>query len=398
MTSAETKSVQLPKIGPSDRLGAVVPVVSSSPLDGADLTNVIVLSRRRSASDIEAPAVEVSDDARPAPWLIWSDRTPWTALIAGVLLLHLAIVAIFMRDPAPMQSLALDSISVDIVLGGQTEAGVAQLPSPAESAPSQPAESPPDPAEPEQPAETVEPAKPELRPRIETQEAQRQEPTRDEPKPEEPRPEEPKREVARNEEAKPEEPKPEELKPEEFKPEEPKSASVAAEPTFTTDQPEPAPAVAETQASPTPAEPEQPKPAEEPVASQPPPPKEKAAETPREQSKPTPPRAAASRSGVGLGSSRDVRDWASRVTAQLARNKRYPGDALAAGIGGTAIVRFAIDSAGNVGAVRLVRSSGNASLDRESRDLVRRAAPFPAPPQGKASITVPVNFNVLTGR
>ena len=136
MTSAETKSVQLPKIGPSDRLGAVVPVVSSSPLDGADLTNVIVLSRRRSASDIEAPAVEVSDDARPAPWLIWSDRTPWTALIAGVLLLHLAIVAIFMRDPAPMQSLALDSISVDIVLGGQTEAGVAQLPSPAESAPS----------------------------------------------------------------------------------------------------------------------------------------------------------------------------------------------------------------------------------------------------------------------
>jgi periplasmic protein TonB len=51
-----------------------------------------------------------------------------------------------------------------------------------------------------------------------------------------------------------------------------------------------------------------------------------------------------------------------------------------------------------VTSVRLARSSGNASLDRESQDLVRRASPFPPPPQGKASITVPVNFNVLTGR
>jgi protein TonB len=360
MTSPETKPAQLPKIEPSDRLGAVVPVIASSALDGADLTNVIVLSRRRSASDIEAPAVDVSDEARPAPQLIWFDRTPWTALIAGVLLLHLAIVAIFMRDPAPMQSLALDSISVDIVLGGQTEAGIAQMPSPAESAPSQPAESPP--VERDQPTETVEQVKPELRPRLDDA----REPPRDAPQPQDP------------------------------KPEETQTAAVQAEATPVPD--EPTPAVTEAQPTPASAEPEPPKPVEEPVASQPPPPTEQPTETPREQSKPTPPRVAASRSGVGLGSSREVRDWASRVTAQLARNKRYPGDALAGGIGGTAIVTFAIDGAGNVSAVRLVRSSGNASLDRESRDLVRRAAPFPIPPQGKASITVPVNFNVMTGR
>lgn len=360
MTSAETKPARLPKIEPSDRLGAVVPVVASSPLDGADLTNVIVLSRRRSASDIEAPAIEIRDDARPAPRLIWFDRTPWTALFAGVLLLHLAIVAIFMRDPAPMQSLALDSISVDIVLGGQTEAGVAQMPSPAESAPSPPAENPPDPAEPEQPAETVQQVKPELRPRLDDA----REPLRD---------------------VQPHEPKPEELQ----------TAAVQAEATPVPD--ESTRAVTEAQPTPASAEPQPPKPVENPIASQPPP-TEQPTETPREQSKPTPPRVAASRSGVGLGSSREVRDWASRVTAQLARNKRYPGDALAGGIGGTAIVTFAIDGAGNVGAVQLVRSSGNASLDRESRELVRRAAPFPIPPQGKASITVPVNFNVLTGR
>ena len=366
MTSADTKLTPLPRIDPTHRLGAVVPVVASSALDGADLTNVIVLSRRRSATDIEAPTVKVSDGERPAPWLPWPDRAPWTALIAGVLLLHLAIVAIFLRDPAPMQSLALDSISVDIVLGGQTEAGIAQLPSPAESAPSQPAESPPEPVEPEKPTETVEQVKPELRPRLEDP----REPPREAPQPQEPKSEEPQTAAAQAE----------------------------ADPTPVPDQAEPTPPVAETQPTPASAEPEPPKPVEEPVASQPPPPKEQPTEKPTEQSKPTPPRVAASRSGVGVGSSREVRDWASRVTAQLARNKRYPGDALGSGIGGTAIVTFAIDGAGNVGEVRLVRSSGNASLDRESRDLVRRAAPFPVPPQGKASITVPVNFNVRTGR
>jgi protein TonB len=358
MTPADTKLAPAPRIDPSDRLGAVVPVSASRVLEGADLTNVIVLSRRRSATDIEAPAVKISDTERPAPWPPWPDRVPWTALIAGVLLLHLAIVAIFLRDPAPMQSLALDSISVDIVLGGQTEAGVAQLPSPAESAPSPPAESPPEPVEPEIPTEIVEQVKPELRPRLEDA----REPPREQPKREEP--------------AEP-------------------AAAVAAEadPTPVPDEPEPTPAVAEAQPTPSPAEPEQPNP----VASQPPPPKEEPTEKPREQSKPTPPRVAASRSGVGLGSSREVRDWASRISAHLARNKRYPGDALARGIGGTAVVAFTVDAGGNVGAVRLVRSSGNASLDSESRDLVRRAAPFPAPPQGKASITVPVNFNVRTG-
>ena len=101
---------------------------------------------------------------------------------------------------------------------------------------------------------------------------------------------------------------------------------------------------------------------------------------------------------MGIGSSREVRDWAARVSAYLARNKRYPADALARGIGGTASIAFTVDADGRVTSVRVARSSGNASLDRESQDLVRRAAPFPPPPQGKASITVPVNFNVRTGR
>ncbi|HWV55781.1 energy transducer TonB [Pseudorhodoplanes sp.] len=371
MKPAESAPPALPTIGPADRLGAVVPVPAATTLEGADLRNVIVLAHRRNASGIDAPAVTVTDTARPVPAGTWRDRTPWTALIAGALLLHLGLVVMFMRDPVPMPSLALDSISVDIILGGQTEAGVAQLPSSVESAPSPPTESAPQATE--QPPD-IEEQKPELRPRIETAE----------PQPEE----KPREQMA-------EEPKPK------------KTQAATSEPTIEAAEPEPTPAPAEAAQSvaaaaevdPTPKapEPEKTKPVEEPVTSRPPP-KEQPTETPREQSKPTPPRVAASQSGVGVGSSRETRDWASRVSAHLARNKRYPADALASGIGGTASVAFTLDSGGRVTSVRLVRSSGNASLDRESQDLVRRASPFPPPPNGRASITVPVNYNVRAAR
>lgn len=375
MKPADTTSVPLPKIEPADRLGAVVPAPAAKALEGADLTNVIVLAHRRNISGIEAPSVTVKDGERPVPTASWRETTPWTALIAAALLLHLGLVVFFMRDPAPMPSLALDSISVEIVLGGQTEAGMAQTPSPAESAPSS-AQSAPKATE--QPTEVTEETKPDLRPRIDTAEP------REEHKPEEPKSEEP-------------------------KPEEPKVATAEPEPTTQSAEPEPTPApaepaqaavavAAEVEPAPKVQEPETAKPLEEPVATQPPPPREEPTETPREQSKPTPPRVAASRSGVGVGSSREVRDWASQVSAHLARNKRYPADALARGIGGTASVSFTLDGNGHVTSVRLARSSGNASLDRESQDLVRRASPFPPPPQGKASITVPVNFNVRTAR
>jgi len=359
----------LPKIGPSDRLGAVVPASEATALAGADLTNVIVLARRRNASGIDAPAVAVKDGERPAPAQFWHDTTPWTAFIAAALLLHLALVLFFMRDPAPMPSLALDSISVDIVLGGQTEAGVSQAPSPAESAPSLASESPPE--APEQPSEVTEQTRPALRPRIETAE-----PPREEPKPDEQKSEQPKAAAAKPEPA--------------AEAAEPEPASVSAEPA----QVAAAAAAAEVEPVQKAQETEHPKP----VESGPPPPQQEPTEQPRKQSKPTPPAVAASRSGVGIGSSREVRDWAARVSAYLARNKRYPVDALARGIGGTASIAFTVDADGRVTSIRLVRSSGNASLDRESQDLVRRAAPFPPPPQGKASITVPVNFNVRTGR
>lgn len=390
MKPADTSSLPLPKVAPNDRLGAVLPVAAETALAGADLTNVIVLAHRRSASDAEAPPVTFKDDERPAPVPTWRDRTPWTALIAAALLLHLAFVLFFMRDPAPIQSLALDSISVEIVLGGQTEAGIAQAASPVESAPAPASDSSSKAAE--RPAEATEPTRPDLRPRIETADRQAEEQKTDEPKPQ----------VAKREA------QPEGLSSELSKPEEPQSTTPEPQPSVEASDPEPAKASseparaavsasAEVDPAPTKADLEKPEQPQEAQDSQPPP-RQRPTEAQREQSKPTPPAVAASRSGVGVGSSREVRDWAARLSASLARNKRYPTDALAGGIGGTASVSFTVGSDGQVTSVRLARSSGNASLDRESLDLVRRTSPFPPPPHGKASITVPVNFSVRTGR
>src|SRR5262245_11787334 len=113
MKPAETTPPAIPTIGPSDRLGAVVALPApAAALDGADLTNVIVLAHRRSTHDSEAPVVSIDDNARPAPVSIWRDRAPWTAFIAAVLLLHLAVIVAFLREPAPFASLGIDSISV----------------------------------------------------------------------------------------------------------------------------------------------------------------------------------------------------------------------------------------------------------------------------------------------
>jgi protein TonB len=355
MKPADTNPAPLPKVEPSDRLGAVVPALAPAVLDGADLTNVIVLAQRRHLNEGEAPAVSVNDNERPAPVMTGPSRTPWTALVAAVLLLHLALALVFMREPAPFASLALDSISVEIVLGGQTEAGIAQTPSPSQVEASQSA-----PTAPEETKDTQQPTEV-------TETAKSEQP--------------------------PEQPAPKEPQQQEEQPQQQQTAAIEPEPEQKPAEPEPAPAEPE----PKPAEPEA-KAAPEQPSETPPPPKPEATEKPRPQAKPTPPRVAAAQSGVGIGSSRAIRDWASRVSAHLARNKRYPRDALALGIGGTAAVAFSLDGGGNVTAVRLVRSSGNTSLDRESQDLVRRASPFPAPPQGRASITVPVNFNVRTAR
>ena len=83
------------------------------------------------------------------------------------------------------------------------------------------------------------------------------------------------------------------------------------------------------------------------------------------------------------------------MAAHLARHKRFPPDARMRREEGSAGITFSIDGLGRVTDVKLTRSTGFPSLDRETQSMVRRASPFPPPPGGQAlSFSVPVSFNM----
>lgn len=69
----------------------------------------------------------------------------------------------------------------------------------------------------------------------------------------------------------------------------------------------------------------------------------------------------------------------------------YPGEVLrriarvprpSVGLRGSAMVAFTVSGSGGLASVSVARSSGAARLDRAALDVVRAAAPFPAPPEG----------------
>lgn len=100
---------------------------------------------------------------------------------------------------------------------------------------------------------------------------------------------------------------------------------------------------------------------------------------------------AAPSQGASASNSREQASWASRISAHLNRFKRYPAGAGA--VTGRPVVRFSLNGSGEVTAASLVRSSGSDILDQEAVATVRRASPFPRPPNGQgASFSVPVNF------
>ncbi len=80
------------------------------------------------------------------------------------------------------------------------------------------------------------------------------------------------------------------------------------------------------------------------------------------------------------------------VFSALAKAK---GIGASKGLPGTAGVHFNVDAAGRLVDVELVQKSGVAELDAEALDIVRRAAPFPVPPQG-AQRAFDANFTFKT--
>lgn len=97
---------------------------------------------------------------------------------------------------------------------------------------------------------------------------------------------------------------------------------------------------------------------------------------------------------IGQFSQASANAYNALVFGHLQRFKRYP--AAAHGASGTVTVRFDLNRAGDVIDSKVAKSSGNAVLDHEALDLLRRASPFPAFPAAKPgardSYLAPVSF------
>jgi len=78
------------------------------------------------------------------------------------------------------------------------------------------------------------------------------------------------------------------------------------------------------------------------------------------------------------------------VSAHL---RRHQSAARSSGAAGSGMVTFSLGGGGSVTSVRIAKGTGAAVLDQEILAMVRRASPFPAPPDGQPkSFTVPLNF------
>ncbi len=82
----------------------------------------------------------------------------------------------------------------------------------------------------------------------------------------------------------------------------------------------------------------------------------------------------------------------------IAKHKSYPKIAQMRGWQGECLLDLKIDSSGNVISASVKQSSGHESLDNQALEMVRKASPFPAPPEalrGRSfNITVPVSFKL----
>jgi protein TonB len=343
-----------------DLLGTVVPLRAYDPAHPpspeADLSNVIPFARRqRKGAESNTPAVEIAIADRPAPFLLSPERQRQIALLIGAsLLVHGAIFAAFNREPEPHASIGMISISAEIVLGSQTEAGRSKTPTETS------VDSPSSPTTDQEPDDTqTEKAKKNLtKERVE------------EPK-EETKPEKAETAIAKVEEAPPVEKPPVPTDQAELT----VQTKPAEKPKLTAEEKKPVAKVL--------------KKIHEAMRHS-----KDDGENKRERSAPSS-SASLSSNSIGRGRSDLDTNYRGIVAAHLARYKQFPAEARSRGDQGTATVSFSLSGSGGVTSVRLVRGSGVSSIDREATAMVRRASPFPPPPSGRAqSFTVPVNFHL----
>ena len=82
----------------------------------------------------------------------------------------------------------------------------------------------------------------------------------------------------------------------------------------------------------------------------------------------------------------------------IAKHKSYPKIAQMRGWQGECLLDLKLDGTGNVISASIKESSGHESLDNQALEMVRKASPFPEPPEalrGRSfNITVPVSFKL----
>jgi protein TonB len=391
-----------------DLLGAVVPARLREEPTGPAPANVVPFIRPRSNDNARPAGPELVVTVRPAP----ETAASWTLtrgalFVTASLLVHGAMFALLWRDPPPLAGTELDSISVEIVQGNSAPLGLAQAPSEVEGDVHQPS-----------------PVEQQTNDQVQQVQEQTTEQAQDVP-------------IAQQEVAPPSQPTLQSVAPPE-----PKQA-VASEPKPVVEAPKPeasqSVAMVETpqaeiptetpRAEPPPPEklallpqpqvepeqkPEEPKVEAKPVPPKPEPKREppKPAKQEQKKNKDTERKRIAARtdertreresgapssqgSNGAIGRAGSSINYSGQVSAHLQRYKQYPADARSRGDTGRATVSFSLDGGGRVTSVRLARSSGVSSLDQEVQVMVRRASPFPAPPDGRAqSFSVPIGFGL----
>jgi protein TonB len=90
--------------------------------------------------------------------------------------------------------------------------------------------------------------------------------------------------------------------------------------------------------------------------------------------------------------------YGSLLSREVARHKQYPKIAQMRGWQGEVELDLQIDGSGNLVSSKVRTSSGFEALDKQALEMVKKAAPFPLPPEALRAKTfnviIPVSFKL----
>jgi protein TonB len=321
---------------------------SGADLRASDLGNVVAFARIHRSDSSAAPVIIGLQD-RPAPPLPGGRSWLQSVLILCSLIIHGGAFYAFWQEPKPLQGIGIETITVEIELGDNRPVGAAPTLGPNQVDAKQVEEVKPDEkiVERERVVDARE-VKPELKSDVARTEFAKEQPVE---RPNQQQPEqqpEIQQTIAMVETPQAEMPT---ALPSERRPDRPEVLAVRRE----------QPKVARS------AEP-----------------KQKMAAQPSE--------AKVAAGGSGRTAVASLANYDGLVSAHL---RRHQSAAHSGGVAGSGVVTFSITGSGSVTSVRIAKGTGAAVLDQEILAMVRRASPFPAPPDGQPkSFTVPVNFSL----